>query len=478
MLSKLFGTEGINDLLSSPKFWYTLAIIAVLAIIIVYSLKYWKQGGKFAILSIFIIGISALTIYSGININYYYSAEGGIHGVLSGIFETNKVEVVDDLNFKLTNIELTQKDENTYSASMLSDKVISISTKDNLGIFVNNVPCTAADIHEDYILANYTYTFYDNNKSEILTDTLLINIAMYNNSTYLEISTKGSSDAIELWTSYFNKNSFVITVAPFNFISSENDFIEGNISNVRPTELTILYSSVFSVLYAEEIYTAVYNEFTDEYVMNLNVFPTDKITILNFSGNVTMIDSDVEFIVCNKDAQGNRFFSWEDCSYLSVRLVSGTPGATPALSLDYAVLFDGDFNIYYSVEECLFSENFPYFNASHVMHEMLSPSYFCDTVSFEIGSFEKVYIYGYSVVVPDSEDRYHIENYFVQDIFERYPDSVAIPTDYNVIPLQYMSLENPTVNLVEGTLTFRMIGETLELKLQGIQLCGLVLEFC
>ena len=125
MLSKLFGTEGINDLLSSPKFWYTLAIIAVLAIIIVYSLKYWKQGGKFAILSIFIIGISALTIYSGININYYYSAEGGIHGVLSGIFETNKVEVVDDLNFKLTNIELTQKDENTYSASMLSDKVIS-----------------------------------------------------------------------------------------------------------------------------------------------------------------------------------------------------------------------------------------------------------------------------------------------------------------------------------------------------------------
>ncbi len=231
MISKLFGTDSIIDLFSSPAFWIGVAIVVVIIALIVCAFKYPKIGGPM-LLGVTILGFVALTAYCAFNLNAYYSAEGGIRGKITGIFETNKVEVVDNMAFKFENIELKELSIGTYSASITLDEVLSIDTKNNLGVFVNGMPCdVTSSVHKDYAIAYYVYTFYDENETQILTDTLTLTLAFYENSTTLKISTNGTTEAIKLWHYYFNKNGFVVSIAPFDYVNSGLTGGNGDVSN-------------------------------------------------------------------------------------------------------------------------------------------------------------------------------------------------------------------------------------------------------
>lgn len=237
MSNTLLGlfSNSFTDLLGNPKFWLGLAVVVVLGFLVFICIKYPK-GGLPVLASVVAIGLACLDAYCVIQLNLYYNAEGGVHGFLTGIFETNKVEVVDNLTFEIKNIELTETTEGVYSASITTDQVLSLDSKQALGIFVNGMPCdTTSEVHSDFAYAEYPYTFYDNDKSVICTDTLILNIAFYENSTYLNLSTKGGTlpveECVKYWHHYFNKNGFIVKVAPFDNVSSGLGYTNGDISN-------------------------------------------------------------------------------------------------------------------------------------------------------------------------------------------------------------------------------------------------------
>lgn len=252
MSNTLLGlfSNSFTDLLGNPKFWLGLAVVVVLGFLVFICIKYPK-GGLPVLASVVAIGLACLDAYCIIQLNLYYNAEGGVHGFLTGIFETNKVEVVDNLTFEVKNIELTESSTGVYSASITTDQVLSLDTKQSLGIFINGMPCdTTSEVHSDFAYAEYPYTFHDNDKTAVCTDTLILNIAFYENSTYLNISTKGGTlpveECVKYWHHYFNKNSFIVKVAPFDNVSADLGYSKGDISNYAIVNYYVndeLYSS-------------------------------------------------------------------------------------------------------------------------------------------------------------------------------------------------------------------------------------------
>ena len=230
MFNRLLEVDSFFKLLGLIELWLLLVILVGSMFWLVFSIRYWHQGGKLIFLSIFTLVISIFTIFSIIEINAYYSASGGIYGVLTGQYDPNRVEVVNEYDFLIFDVELTEKLDGTYSASFITDKVISLDTKNDLGIFINEVPCSFTEVTSDYVIAEYTYTFYDNEKNVMANDTLYLNIAFNKLSTSLELSTKCDATTLDLWHSYFNRNDFVVSIAPFNCHFKEDmNFVVGDI---------------------------------------------------------------------------------------------------------------------------------------------------------------------------------------------------------------------------------------------------------
>ena len=182
MLSNLFGTDSFMEMLGTPTFWYTIVLLIGIVALLIACIRYWKQGGKWVIVGIFCLGYSALTIYSGININAYYSAKGGIRGAITGIFQTNEIEYVNTAEYKISNTELIQVgDSDTYSATIIMDEVFALDKDVDYMVYVNEMPCTYVENARDYVLADYKYTFYGENFNVILTYTLSFRFAFYTN---------------------------------------------------------------------------------------------------------------------------------------------------------------------------------------------------------------------------------------------------------------------------------------------------------
>lgn len=252
MSNTLLGlfSNPFTDLLGNPKFWLGVGVIVILCVLIFICIKYPKAGLP-VLGGVIALGLVCLDVYCVLQINYYYNAKGGIYGVLTGLLETNKVEVVDNLTFEVKNIELTESSTGVYSASITTDQVLSLDTKQSLGIFINGLPCdTTSEVHSDFAYAEYPYTFHDNDKTAVCTDTLILNIAFYENSTYLNLSTKGGTlpveECVKYWHHYFNKNSFIVKVAPFDNVSADLGYSKGDISNYAIVNYYVndeLYSS-------------------------------------------------------------------------------------------------------------------------------------------------------------------------------------------------------------------------------------------
>ena len=285
MISKLFGTDKFMDLIASPSFWIGVAIVAILIVVVIYSFKY-PALGKWVFAGVAFVGVTILTIYSGIQLNYYYNSKGGIYGAITGIFDTNKIEVVDNLTFEVKNIELLEKTDGVYSAGITVDKVISLNTQENLGVFVNGMPCDiTSHVEEEYALANYVYTFYDDNQTAILTDTLILRFAFYENSTYLSLSTSGGAESVGYWHHYFNKNGFIVKIAPFDYLDEELTSGTGDVSNYAVVKYLFdgeLYDTevykVGKTLNLPMINDTYYNWYvnnelvTEDYVVQGNIF--------------------------------------------------------------------------------------------------------------------------------------------------------------------------------------------------------------
>lgn len=233
-------------------FWIILAVIVIaLLCVAFYYMGKHKWVGKliFSILGLIFVGFS---IYCATDLNYYYTAKGGIYGVLNGLFNVNTVEG-EGLEFSLQNIELKQVEDDHYSASVKIDRVIDFEQDIKYIVCVNGVPCSSSEVKQNYAQATYEYKFYNQDLSLKLKDTLTFSFAFYSNYTMLTVSTNGGTDAVKQWNSYFNKNNFVVSIEESQIESNITmNNVEGDISNFR----TITY-------YVEdEIYDSVYFDST------------------------------------------------------------------------------------------------------------------------------------------------------------------------------------------------------------------------
>ena len=175
------------------------------------------------VLGVVCIGVFIFSIYCMTDLNYYYTAEGGVHGVLTGLFHVNTVEG-EDLEFSLTNIELKQIADDQYGAKVTINRTITMEDDKQYVVCVNGIPCTTSEVDQIHAQATYAYTFY-NKQMTGFEDTLNFNFAFYKNYTSLSVSTEGGSEAVKNWNSYFNKNDFVVIIeeSTFNFEVDEQE---------------------------------------------------------------------------------------------------------------------------------------------------------------------------------------------------------------------------------------------------------------
>lgn len=207
-------------LLFNTTFWYDVLIVAAILIVVLLCLKF--PNGKYFFGTIFSVVLVVSTAYCGIQLNYYYTASGGIFGYLSGLYSMG-VEV-EELEFSFSNMELTKTDEDLYSAILTTNNVMALTDDTAYCVYVNDLPCQNVESSVDYITAEYTYAFYDEDFNVLCTDTLYFRFAFYTNSTYLAVRTYGGSETVKYWNYYFNKNIFVVSVKATTY-NKETSFI-------------------------------------------------------------------------------------------------------------------------------------------------------------------------------------------------------------------------------------------------------------
>lgn len=184
---------------------------------------------KIPILILVFTALSLATAYCGIELNRYYTAQGGVFGVISGYFDRNQVEV-DSLSFDFKNIELKQDSNNQYSASITTSDVCKLSEDENYWVYVNNIPCANVEVGPDYVFADYTYNFYDDNLDLMMSDTLNFKCAFSKTSSTFKLTTSGGAEAVKFWNYYFNANSFTATIQSSDYSQTGDIYIgEGEV---------------------------------------------------------------------------------------------------------------------------------------------------------------------------------------------------------------------------------------------------------
>lgn len=232
-IMKMFTGVDSNDLLK-----YAVIIVAILACVFLFVRV---EGVRwFAVVSlVLVVGFSG--VYSGIKLNQYYSAEGGIYGKIDDLLKNNEVTVEQDktrINFNFKSTNLTEDLYGNYSAHFQSSDVIKLDSTVEYFVLVNDMPCQIIEYDTFHFIAEYYYSFYSIDGSYILTDKLTFTFAFSQNVTDLYVSTSGGTDAVDLWNVYFSKNDFIV-----NFETT--DYVYSSSSN-----MTNLFFYVDDTLYA------------------------------------------------------------------------------------------------------------------------------------------------------------------------------------------------------------------------------------
>lgn len=211
--------------------FYVVALVLLAILVVVFICKQIPIAKTFFSVVVSIV-LAGVTFYCGIELNKYYSAHGGIFGEISGYFDTNKTET-ENMKFNLSNIELKEVNENLYRAESSTNQIFKLKANTKYSIFVNGLPCKTIDNASDYIMAEYRYHFYDENKNLIVQDVLSLKFAFNEYYSYLLIETEGGVDAVKYWNYYFNKNNFIVEIKESTYRQNEDlEYVEGETPDV------------------------------------------------------------------------------------------------------------------------------------------------------------------------------------------------------------------------------------------------------
>ena len=235
-------------LLFDTQYWYDLIAVAVILILVILFCKY--KDARYGIAGLVSVFILILTVFCAVQINNYYSVEGGIWGKLSTIITNNQIEQTEEAKFSLQNIVLTEDVNGEFSAIIVSDKKLSLENTKGKWLFVNNIPCTDCQLGIDGISAKYKYTFAGSDFEELHSDILKIDFSFYEKGYRLKLTTEGGQTAVNYWNTYFSRNNFVVSVEDFKIETSKDVSILEN----EEAEVMKLTYYVDEEIFAEVIY--------------------------------------------------------------------------------------------------------------------------------------------------------------------------------------------------------------------------------
>lgn len=274
MLSWLIFGVSIQDILN-----FSLIIALVIGVIL---LLVKVPGSRMIIAGVFVLLIAASGVFSGIKLNEYYNAEGGIFGKIDDIINPNKVEISNQatsIDFDFSQVVLTGTDDTSYSAKFTSEEVLTLDSNSNYKVFVNGSPCKIIDYTSSSLVCKYNYVFYGSEGNVILEDELSFTFGFNKYSTDLIVYTKGNSEAVALWNSYFDKNQFKVTV------TSTDDLY---VSDTKTASLTIKKGNAI----LKYLNLPVGTKYTLETLED-----TDNYKFMGYSYNGTDIISETEITV-------------------------------------------------------------------------------------------------------------------------------------------------------------------------------------
>lgn len=265
-------------LLFDTSFWYDIALVIVIAAIIIACIKY--PNGKIYIASIVMILLIGASVYCGIQLNFYYTSEGGIWGKIYGLITNNTITVTvdDSIKIDVQNLVLTNEKDDIYSAIIYSDEVLKLDNDKKYTVLVNNEDISINAIESGYINASFRYNFFDNNLQTLCDDTLYMNFAFYNNSTYLKLYTEGGQNAVNYWNKFIANNNFTIEI-------KESEYIKDN-------EMEVIDSDSLDQGEFTKHFKQVSYYIDDEYYTSQFYYPGTEIDLLNYTpsqNNLTLL---------------------------------------------------------------------------------------------------------------------------------------------------------------------------------------------
>lgn len=228
---------------------WKIALLVAIVVTIGYCLRF--KNGKIIIFSVLSVSFIVATSYCAVQLNYYYNEKGGIYGQLVSLYKPNEVVITNNVSYSFKNINLTA-DGDLYSAKITSTEVLDLVLDENAtyGVYVNGIPCEYVNITQDYVIAKYRYTFYDDEFNVLMDDVLSFKFAFYTNSTYLTVSTSGGSKAVDYWNNFFNRNVFDVTIDNKGYSYSKDiSFGTGDIS-----EYSVINYYIDNELYLKQVY--------------------------------------------------------------------------------------------------------------------------------------------------------------------------------------------------------------------------------
>lgn len=250
---------------------------------------------KFKSLRIFIgCAILALLVFtgfiSGVRLNQYYNASGGVIGQITGVYNPNIVESNFDGEFNIKDVNFV-KNETTgkYEIVIFDENSTSLNENEFYIVKVNDEPCQILYSSKDAVQAKYTYLFQGNNLvgdtyEELAVDTMTINFAFYGNYSKLIIEIDGGLDTAPLWESFFEKNNFQIKIEAV----SDVEIVSANLKTV-------------TILANDEIYQKIKIKAGSDYILpttcNIDGFTFNGFTVNGETvDKLTNINSDVTVV--------------------------------------------------------------------------------------------------------------------------------------------------------------------------------------
>ena len=192
----------------------TILAIAIVALIIVLCVKF--KGFRYSVFTILFVVVLALGTISGLNINKYYNAEGGIFGYIGQVFSSNQGSSLiekSDITIKIDNVTLEKQADNTYTANIILNEQITLDDTKNYEFFINGFNADVEEYSFTHFKGSFTQFFYlDKELTETSAKTIKFAMYMYTNYINIDLYVGDDVDAVMLFNSYFKKNGCNIQI--------------------------------------------------------------------------------------------------------------------------------------------------------------------------------------------------------------------------------------------------------------------------